>query len=73
MSGYTPDIGDLVWDEGTLTVGQVVDHIGPYFQLKSPGGGREWDAHGILRPATQAERLSYGVALANSRSRGKTP
>jgi hypothetical protein len=73
MSEYTPELGDLVWDEATRRVGEAVDHVGPYWQLKPPRGGREWDAHGPLRPATQAERLSLGVALANARSRGEWP
>ncbi|MCX5561714.1 hypothetical protein [Streptomyces sp. NBC_00038] len=73
MNGYSPEIGDLVWDEMTRKVCRVVDHVGPYWQLKPPGGGREWDAHGLLRPATAAERLSAGVALANARSRGEMP
>jgi hypothetical protein len=73
MHGFTPQIGDLVFDEATRKVGRVVDRVGPYWQLKPHGGGREWDAHGPLRPATQAERLSCGVALANARSRGEWP
>ncbi|WP_328767812.1 hypothetical protein [Streptomyces sp. NBC_00286] len=73
MNGYTPEIGDLVWDEATRKVGRVMDRVGSYWQLKPPGGGREWDARGLLRPATTAERLSAGVALANARSRGEVP
>jgi hypothetical protein len=73
MNGYTPQLDDLVFDKATRKVGRVVDRIGPYWQLKPPGGGREWDAHGPLRLATQAERLSCGVALANARSRGEWP
>jgi hypothetical protein len=46
-------------------------HEGPYFQLRPVGGGREWDASGPLRPPTDAERLSAGVAMANARSRGE--
>ncbi|MEU9291864.1 hypothetical protein AB0D57_46540 [Streptomyces sp. NPDC048275] len=71
MSAYEPDVGDLVFDEATRRIGEVVDHVGPYWQLKPVGGGREWDAHGPLRPVTQAERLSSGVALANATSRGE--
>ncbi|WP_425824599.1 hypothetical protein [Streptomyces fractus] len=68
-SEYTPKRGDLVWDAAACRVGEVVDHVGPCWQLKpSHGGGREWDARGPLRPATQAERLSASVALANARS-----
>ncbi|MFZ3562908.1 hypothetical protein ACOKM5_44035 [Streptomyces sp. BH097] len=73
-SPYVPLRGDLVWDEASRRVGQIVDHVGPFWQLKPPhGGGREWDARGPLRPATQEERLSAGVALANARSRGAWP
>jgi hypothetical protein len=50
MNAYEPDVGDLVYDETTRKVGEVVDHVGPYWQLKPPGGGREWDAQGPLRP-----------------------
>jgi hypothetical protein len=73
MNGYTPKIGDLVYDEARRKVGRVMDRVGPYWQLKPSGGGREWDAHGPLRPATQEERLSSDVALANARSRGEWP
>jgi hypothetical protein len=72
MNAHTPEIGDLVFDEATRKVGRVVDRVGPYWQLKPPGGGREWDAPGPLRPATVTESLSFGVALANARSRGET-
>ncbi|MFE6092721.1 hypothetical protein ACFQ7M_12120 [Streptomyces massasporeus] len=72
-NAYTPQVGDLVWDEGSCKVGRVMDKVGPRWQLKPPGGGREWDAKGPLRPATAAERLSAGVALANARSRGDAP
>ncbi|WP_406508176.1 hypothetical protein [Streptomyces sp. NBC_00212] len=73
MSAYEPEIGDLVYDEATRRIGAAVDRVGPRWQLKPPGGGREWDAHGPLRAATQEERLSCGVALANARSRGEWP
>ncbi|MBC7271206.1 MAG: hypothetical protein H5T76_21255 [Streptomyces sp.] len=69
MGDYTPEIDDLVFDEATHRVGRVVDRVGPYWQLRPPGGGREWDARGPLRPATLAERLSSEVALVNARSR----
>jgi hypothetical protein len=73
MSTYTPGVGDLAFDEATRWVGRVVDHVGSYWQLEPPGGGREWDAHGPLRPATQADRLSCDLALVNARSRGECP
>lgn len=73
MNAYEPDVSDLVFDEATHKVGRVVDRVGGCWQLKPPGGGREWDAYGPLRPATVTESLSFGVALANARSRGETP
>ncbi|MEV6542306.1 hypothetical protein [Streptomyces sp. NPDC051665] len=73
MNVYEPEPGDLVYDAATRKIGEAVDHVGLYWQLKPVGGGREWDAHGPLRPATLEERLSSGVALANARSRGEWP
>lgn len=73
MNAYTPQVDELVWDEATRKVGRVMGREGPRFQLRPPSGGREWDAHGPLRPATAAEKLSAGVALANARSRGEAP
>lgn len=70
MSEFTPEVGDLVFDEAARQVGRVMGHEGPRFQLRPVGGGREWDAQGPLRPPTDAERLSAGVAMANARSRG---
>ncbi|WP_405891340.1 hypothetical protein OG427_38660 [Streptomyces sp. NBC_00133] len=71
MDAYTPEIHDLVFDEATRKVGQVMGRVGPCWQLRPPGGGREWDASGPLRPATAAEKLSACVALVNARSRGE--
>ncbi|WP_405581495.1 hypothetical protein [Streptomyces sp. NBC_01092] len=73
MNAYTPDTGDLVWDETARKVGRVMGREGGCYQLRPPGGGREWDAQGPLRPATAAEKLSAGVAMANARSRGEAP
>ena len=66
-----PEIGDVMFDEATRKVGEVMGHEGPYWQLRPVGGGREWDAQGPLRVPTDGERLSAGVALANARSRGE--
>ena len=71
MDEFTPEIGDLVYDESARKVGHAMGHEGPHWQLRPVGGGREWDARGPLRPPTDAERLSAGVALANARSRGE--
>lgn len=73
MGTYTPQTGDLVWDETARKVGRVMDRIGTRWHLRPPGGGLEWDARGPLRPATASEKLSAGVALANARSRGEAP
>lgn len=69
MTEFVPEIGDLVFDEASRKVGEAMGNEGPYWQLRPVGGGREWDAQGPLRPPTDAERLSAGVALANRRSR----
>lgn len=45
MNGYTPRIDDLVWDEATRKVGQVMGHVGPSWQLRPPGGGRVGREH----------------------------
>lgn len=69
-----PDVGAYVMDARTGKVGIVMGHEGPYVQLRSYGGGREWDAAPDgLRPATPAERLSAATAYANARSRGEVP
>ncbi|MEW1830476.1 hypothetical protein [Streptomyces sp. NPDC088196] len=69
MNLFIPKIGDLVYDEASRKVGQAMGHEGPHWQLRPVGGGREWDALGPIRPPTDAERLSAGVAVANARSR----
>ncbi|MGI5374905.1 hypothetical protein ACQEV2_11780 [Streptomyces sp. CA-251387] len=73
MNAYTPQVDELVWDETARKVGRVMGREGGCWQLRPPGGGREWDAQGPLRPATAAEKLSAGVAMANARSRGEAP
>ena len=69
MNLFIPEIGDLVYDVATGKVGQAMGHEGPYWQLRPVGGGHEWDAEGPIRPPTDAERLSAGVAVVNARSR----
>ncbi|MGW3420461.1 hypothetical protein [Streptomyces phaeochromogenes] len=73
MNGYSPQIGDVVWDEGTRRIGRVMDRVSARWQLRPLGGGREWDTSGPVRPATASEQLSAGVSLANARSRGESP
>ncbi|MFJ8490384.1 hypothetical protein ACIRBZ_18810 [Streptomyces sp. NPDC094038] len=71
MSEYEPETGDLVYDAAAHRVGVVMGRVGPCWQLRPVGGGREWDAAGPLRAATPSETLSAGVAMANARSRGE--
>ncbi|MFI1352806.1 hypothetical protein ACH4TV_04355 [Streptomyces sp. NPDC020898] len=69
-----PTIGSYVMDTRTGKVGIVMGHEGTYVQLRSYGGGREWDAAPTgLRPATTTERISAATAYANARSRGEVP
>ena len=61
--------GTLVYDISTNKVGEYRGKAGPYAMLRPLGGGREWQAApATVRPATQEERLSASVKLANSRS-----
>ncbi|MFG2782851.1 hypothetical protein ACGFY7_34080 [Streptomyces prunicolor] len=61
--------GTLVYDISTNRVGEYRGNAGPYAMLRPLGGGREWQAApATVRPATQEERLSASVKLANSRS-----
>ncbi|MEU6271761.1 hypothetical protein ABZ871_04955 [Streptomyces populi] len=63
-------VGAIVHDTARDRVGRVMDHVGPYVQLRPLAGGLEWDADpGLLRPLTPAESLSARVAEANARSR----
>ncbi|MGX1272908.1 hypothetical protein RKD18_006102 [Streptomyces phaeoluteigriseus] len=65
-----PAVGEAVHDSARGRVGRVMDHVGPYVQLRPLTGGREWDADPRhLRPLTRAELLSALVAEANARSR----
>ncbi|MFF9753379.1 hypothetical protein ACF1FC_11300 [Streptomyces sp. NPDC014344] len=69
-----PPAGTVVVDEHTSRVGVVMDHVGPYLQLRPVGGGREWDADPArVRAASSAERLRASVAAANARSRALPP
>jgi hypothetical protein len=67
---YQPRLGDTVEDTSRRKTGRVMGFVGPYVQLRPVGGGIEWDSRSEnLRPATDAEALSTGVAAANARSR----
>ncbi|WP_435888416.1 hypothetical protein [Streptomyces niveus] len=63
-------VGDTVHDSARDRVGVVMAHEGPYVQLRSLGGGREWDADPArVRPLGAAELLSARLADVNTRSR----
>ena len=65
-----PDVGETVRDTGSNRIGVVMDHHGPYLQLRPLSGGREWDADPAhVKPLSQPELLSARVAEANARSR----
>lgn len=54
--------GALVVDTGTGRTGRVMGSVGPYLQLRPPGGGREWDADPArVRAADHNERLRAGL------------
>ncbi|MEU3099466.1 hypothetical protein ABZ690_33325 [Streptomyces sp. NPDC006967] len=74
-SPLPPPAGTVVVDERTGRTGVVMDHVGPYLQLRPVGGGgREWDAlPARVRVASSAERLRASVAAANARSRALPP
>ncbi|WP_406404132.1 hypothetical protein [Streptomyces uncialis] len=52
------DVGALMVDRRNNRTGKVMGHEGPYFQLRPPQGGREWDVPPeALREPTQTEGL----------------
>ncbi|MFI2368251.1 hypothetical protein [Streptomyces sp. NPDC018833] len=51
-------------------VGVVMGRVGPYVQLRPPGGGREWDCPPEdLRPAPPREVLRARVRQRNAEGR----
>lgn len=65
-----PEPGSFVVDLSRGEVGEVMGHEGPFLQLRPPRGGWEWDVRpGEVRPATDTERLSAKVQVANARRR----
>lgn len=51
-------------------IGRVMGNVGPYVQLRPPGGGREWDCPpDALRPAPPGEVLRARVQERNRQRR----
>ncbi|WP_424889762.1 hypothetical protein [Streptomyces sp. XH2] len=66
--GHVPRTGTFVVDTRWGKVGQVMGHEGPRLQLRPPRGGCEWEAAPeVVRPATDAERLSASVRVNSPR------
>lgn len=74
MTAYKPRLHNTVKDTRAQKLGKVMGFEGGYVQLRPLEGGVEWDARPEnLEPASPAEVLSAGVAVANARSRGELP
>jgi hypothetical protein len=66
-----PALGELAMDTRRKKVGVVTQHVGPYVQLRAPGGGTEWYARlEEVRPADAREELRAKVAERNAYSGG---
>ncbi|MEC4021007.1 hypothetical protein [Streptomyces sp. H27-D2] len=63
-------VGTLALDVSTDRVGRVMGHVGPYVQLRPPGGGREWDAlPEQVHPADEWAELRARISEINANSR----
>jgi hypothetical protein len=68
-TGRPPTVGTLAVDTSRDRLGVVMDHRGPYIQLRPRSGGIEWDAcPEDVRAATQDDRLRLSVREMNERS-----
>ncbi|MEV8115703.1 hypothetical protein [Streptomyces xiamenensis] len=68
-----PKIGELARDSRLDRVGVVMDHVGPSYQLRPVGGGREWDVlPEDLRAADSGDLLRAKVEERNHHSRKRT-
>ncbi|GAB2929721.1 hypothetical protein [Streptomyces mayteni] len=71
--GDEPAVGATVYDTSRDRVGVVMGHVGPCYQLRPLGGGREWDAApGDIRAISPAEVLHARLAVVNARSSNPT-
>jgi hypothetical protein len=54
------------------TIGEVMGHVGGYYQLRPIGGGKERDVpESQIRMCSPEEALKHKLAVANARSSGK--
>lgn len=65
-----PEPGAFAVDTRDGRVGRVMGHVGPYVQLRAPGGGAEWDCppH-LLREAPPGLALRARVTEINREGR----
>ncbi|MFD7437634.1 hypothetical protein [Streptomyces sp. NPDC059861] len=71
---YEPRLHEIVEDNRSQRIGEVMGFEGPYVQLRPPGGGVEWDASPEdLKPVRTSDGLSAAVAAVNARSRRELP
>ncbi|MFF3317597.1 hypothetical protein ACFYV5_19105 [Streptomyces sp. NPDC003035] len=64
------NIGAYVIDSRDGRMGRVMARVGPYVQLRPPGGGREWDCPvEELTPASVGDVLRARVRAINRESR----
>lgn len=62
--------GEYAVDSRDGRLGRVMGRVGPYVQLRPPGGGREWDCPpDALRPAPAGEVLRARVREINAERR----
>jgi hypothetical protein len=62
--------GEFAIDSRDGRLGRVMGRVGPYVQLRPPGGGREWDCPpDALSPAPAGEALRARVREINAERR----
>ncbi|MFI9625055.1 hypothetical protein [Streptomyces sp. NPDC052042] len=66
----TPEIGAFAVDARDGRVGRVMGSVGPYVQLRAPGGGAEWDCPpDLVRAAPPGLELRARVTEINREGR----
>ncbi|MCX5141872.1 MULTISPECIES: hypothetical protein [unclassified Streptomyces] len=66
LEACTPEPGSFAVDVRDGRVGRVMGRVGPYVQLRPPGGGAEWDCPpGAVRPAPPGLVLRARVTEVN--------